>query len=148
MRIASCGDYEAKPPGSVEGASIGRSGLRTKNGDGGQSGLRTRAGGEQGSPEGEALWRGSGPARGPAAGGPGAPGPGVGRGRATLRGGVAGRGGDFVEPRVLLDGAGEAVHAGINSAQADTVAGGVGVEVGQGAGFAALAISRTARQRS
>ena len=41
---------------------------------------------------------------------------------------------------MLLDGVGEAVHAGVNSAEADTVAVGVGVEVGQGPGFAALAI--------
>jgi hypothetical protein len=40
---------------------------------------------------------------------------------------------------VLADGAGQAVHAGIDSAEAETVAGGVGVKVGRGAGFAALA---------
>ncbi len=49
-------------------------------------------------------------------------------------------GGHFVKPRVLADGAGQAVHAGIDSAEAQTVAGGVGVEVGQGAGFTALAV--------
>ena len=49
-------------------------------------------------------------------------------------------GGHFLKPRMLADGAGKAVHAGIDSAEAQTVPGGVGVEVGQRAGFTALAI--------
>jgi len=39
-------------------------------------------------------------------------------------------GGHFVKPRMLADGAGKAIHAGIDSAEAKTVAGGVGVQVG------------------
>ena len=49
-------------------------------------------------------------------------------------------GGHFLKPRMLADGAGKAVHAGIDSTEAQAVAGGVGVKVGQGAGLTALAV--------
>ena len=46
------------------------------------------------------------------------------------------RGGDFVEPRMALEGFGQFLDAGINATLADTVAGGVTVNAGQCAGLA------------
>ena len=94
----------------------------------------------QGPGDGASPQRVQGGARPPEAGAasPAPAGPAAGRLRCPAE--RAEGGGHFLKPRMLADGAGKAVHAGIDSAEAQTVAGGVGVEVGQGAGFTALAI--------
>ena len=48
--------------------------------------------------------------------------------------------GDFIKPRVLLDGGGELFHAEIDGAQCNALALGVGAEPVQGARLATLAI--------